>query len=60
VGYVEPIYTKPLCTACHGSAVEPALLAHIRERYPEDRAVGFEEGDLRGLFWVVLEKSAEE
>jgi hypothetical protein len=60
VGYVEPIYTKPLCTTCHGSAVEPALLAHIRERYPEDDAVGFEEGELRGLFWVVLEKSAEE
>ena len=53
IGYVEPIYMKKLCVTCHGPSVEPALLEHIRERYPEDRAVGFEEGDLRGLFWVV-------
>jgi hypothetical protein len=53
IGYVEPIYMKKLCITCHGSSVAPALLEHIRELYPEDRAIGFEEGDLRGLFWVV-------
>ena len=44
---------KPLCTTCHGTSVDPALLAHIRERYPEDRATGYSVGDFRGLFWVV-------
>lgn len=53
IGYVEPIYMKPLCTTCHGAAVDPALLAHIRDRYPDDAAVGYEAGDFRGLFWVV-------
>jgi len=56
VGYVEPIPMQPLCVTCHGSQVEPELLAHIRERYPDDRAVGFEVGDLRGLLWVVTKK----
>jgi len=55
VGYVEPIYLQPMCTTCHGKAIDPALLTHIRERYPQDRAVGYEPGELRGLFWVKLE-----
>ncbi len=55
VGYVEPIHLQPLCVTCHGTQVAPELLAHIRKLYPEDRAVGFEPGDFRGLFWVVLE-----
>lgn len=53
-GYVEPIYLQPLCATCHGETVDPALLAHIRERYPQDRAVGFRIGELRGLFWAVV------
>lgn len=55
VGYVEPIHLQPLCVTCHGTQVAPELRAHIRKLYPEDRAVGFEPGDFRGLFWVVLE-----
>jgi hypothetical protein len=51
---VEPIYVQELCVTCHGSSVEPSLLEHIRERYPEDAAVGFEVGDFRGLFWAVV------
>jgi RND family efflux transporter MFP subunit len=54
LGYVEPIYVQELCVTCHGSSVEPSLLEHIRERYPEDAAVGFEVGDFRGLFWAVV------
>ncbi|MEN8160587.1 MAG: DUF3365 domain-containing protein [Myxococcota bacterium] len=54
-GYVEPIYVQPLCTTCHGEQVAPALLERIREHYPDDRAVGFREGEFRGLFWAVVE-----
>lgn len=54
VGYVEPIFTAPLCLPCHGDALAPALEARIRERYPADRATGFQQGELRGLFWVEL------
>ncbi len=51
-GYVEPIGTQPLCLGCHGASLAPELSARISELYPEDRAVGFEVGDLRGLFWI--------
>lgn len=52
LGYVEPITTQPLCLACHGKSLAPDVAAHIAEAYPEDQATGFEEGDLRGVFWV--------
>ena len=52
LGYVEPIATQPLCLVCHGKSLAPDVAAHIAQAYPEDRATGFEEGDLRGVFWV--------
>lgn len=52
IGYVEAIQTKALCLTCHGAALAPELSTRIDELYPEDRAVGFEVGDLRGVFWV--------
>jgi len=57
MGYVEPIYLKPLCATCHGENVDPKLLASIREQYPDDEAVGFRVGEFRGLFWAVTKES---
>ena len=51
-GYVEPIFVKRICLACHGSSLSPDVASCIDEHYPRDRARGFEEGDFRGLFWV--------
>lgn len=51
-GYVEPIIVQPLCLTCHGSELAPEIAARISELYPEDRATGFETGDLRGVFWL--------
>jgi hypothetical protein len=51
-GYAEPIATQGLCLVCHGDALAPGVAEQIRELYPEDRAVGFREGELRGVFWV--------
>ncbi len=51
-GYIEAIVTKPLCLACHGEALAPEIGAALESQYPEDRATGFREGDLRGVFWV--------
>ena len=51
-GYVEAIYTQPLCLTCHGEQVAPSLLEKIRAVYPEDEATGFKVGELRGLFWA--------
>jgi len=52
VAYVEPIMTQPLCLTCHGQSLQPEIAARIAEAYPDDKATGFEAGDLRGVFWV--------
>ncbi len=51
-GYVEPIMVQPLCLTCHGSQLAPHVAEQIADLYPEDKATGFEAGDLRGVFWV--------
>ncbi len=51
-GYVEPIVTQPLCLNCHGKALAPAVADKLGELYPDDQAVGFAVGELRGVFWV--------
>lgn len=52
IGYVEPIRLQAACLACHGEVLAPDVAARIHELYPEDRAVGFRVGDLRGVFWI--------
>jgi hypothetical protein len=52
LGYVEPILIQPLCLTCHGEELAPEVASRINELYPKDRAVGFNIGDLRGVFWV--------
>ena len=51
-GYVEAIDTKPLCLNCHGTTLSGDVAATLERLYPTDQAVGFETGDLRGVFWV--------
>jgi len=45
-----PMAAEP-CLACHG-APEPSLRAEIKRLYPQDQAVGFRPGELRGAFTV--------
>jgi hypothetical protein len=54
IGYVEPLYVSRACLACHGEHVSQDVLAQIREVYPEDQAVGFREGEFRGVLWVEI------
>ncbi|MGJ8725487.1 MAG: Tll0287-like domain-containing protein [Roseibacillus sp.] len=52
--FYKPILTEAICLKCHGdpSTFSPALAAKISEAYPDDQAIGFKEGDLRGVFRV--------
>ena len=52
LGYVEPIPLQPLCLTCHGETLAPDVASRIAALYPDDRAVGFAVGDLRGVFWI--------
>lgn len=50
VHYMRAIPTLDACLACHGRDLSPEVAAAIAELYPQDEAVGFAEGDLRGAF----------
>lgn len=58
VGLLRPIAVAGPCLQCHGApdALGPGLAAVLAEAYPEDGAVGFAEGDLRGFFWAEAPK----
>lgn len=49
-----PIKLKGQCTMCHGpeEQIAPVISDQLAKLYPDDRATGFKEGDLRGWFWV--------
>jgi hypothetical protein len=46
-----PMQDQP-CAVCHGTNVAPEVKAQIDMLYPDDKAVGFAAGDLRGAFLV--------
>lgn len=56
VRFYRPLVVAPFCTECHGApaALDPAVRALLVERYPDDQAVGYEAGELRGVIRVSL------
>ena len=48
-----PMAAEP-CMACHGTELKPEIAAEIAKRYPQDKAVGFTPGKLRGAFTVKI------
>ena len=54
VRVLKPIRLQALCGMCHGSPdrLDPEVIKTIEATYPEDKAVGFHPGDLRGAFSV--------
>ncbi|WP_417731628.1 c-type heme family protein [Rosistilla oblonga] len=54
-----PIKLQGKCLMCHGpqDQIAPAIQEQLTKLYPHDRATGFNEGDLRGWFWIDLPNS---
>ncbi len=53
--YMKAIPTGDVCLMCHGTEVDDKVTSRLKELYPEDKAIGYQKGDLRGAF-VVVEK----
>jgi hypothetical protein len=55
--FAKPIVLQPMCVSCHGSPeqISPEVKAKLNELYPNDKAVGYQPGQLRGA--VVLSRS---
>jgi hypothetical protein len=54
LGALLPIRLKAECQMCHGPSdqIDEDVRSAIAASYPNDQAVGFVTGDLRGWFWV--------
>lgn len=50
--YMKAIPTAEVCLNCHGAELAPAVQAKLDELYPDDKAIGYAVGDLRGAFVV--------
>ncbi len=51
--FMKAIPTAAVCLSCHGTHLAPEVTAKLNELYPDDKATGYQEGDLRGAFVVV-------
>ena len=45
----KPLFADKACLKCHGENIAEPLLQAIDTAYPEDKAIGYKEGDLRGF-----------
>jgi len=61
-GAILPIRLKAQCLTCHGpqESIPIPVREALASRYPQDRAVGYAEGDHRGWFWVEVAKESTE
>ncbi|NUM51814.1 MAG: DUF3365 domain-containing protein [Flavobacteriales bacterium] len=58
VGYY-PIETNEMCMKCHGipkKQINTQTLSAIKKLYPNDKAFGYAENEIRGIFIVIMEK----
>ena len=58
VGYY-PIETNKMCLQCHGktdSDIKPSTIEKIGKLYPKDKATGYGENQIRGIFVVDMAK----
>ena len=51
--YMKAIPTGDVCMKCHGVNIAEPLAKKISSIYPDDKATGFNKGDIRGAFTVI-------
>jgi len=55
VRYFAPIFLKAQCLTCHGNVgreITEETYSIIKKHYPNDQAIGFQEGELRGIWSI--------
>lgn len=59
IAFYAPIALQTLCINCHGKlgeTLKPENYAVIQQLYPDDQAIGYAEGDLRGMWSIVMKE----
>jgi len=57
--FYYPIVTNSMCLKCHGTPgkeLETLTLSKIQELYPKDKAIGYSENEVRGIWSIRFEK----
>ncbi|WP_370391675.1 DUF3365 domain-containing protein [uncultured Winogradskyella sp.] len=55
-----PITTNTMCLQCHGKPeenIKPITLNKLKSLYPNDKAIGYGENEVRGMWHVTFDKS---
>ena len=54
--YLKPLYVTKPCLECHGAKedIRPEISEFLEKRYPNDNALGYKEGDLRGGISIII------
>jgi hypothetical protein len=57
-----PLLTGKTCLKCHGEIekIDPKVKETIAKKYPEDKATGFKEGELRGVIVAEMKSGSKE
>jgi hypothetical protein len=52
--YMRALPVQPLCLACHGAAdqLKPEVKQQLQSLYPDDKAVGYSVGQIRGAMTI--------
>ncbi len=52
--FLKPIAVEGACLSCHGDPAQMSepIKAAIAAKYPDDKATGYQNGDLRGALWA--------
>ena len=59
INFYYPITTNTMCLQCHGTPNEQitsSTLSSLRNLYPEDRAIGYDIGQVRGMWSIKFDK----
>jgi len=51
--FMKALGTKDICLKCHGKQISPAVKEKLALLYPDDKAVGYVKGQVRGAIVVV-------
>lgn len=56
--FYKPLLISQKCTLCHGAkdTLKKEVVSTLKKLYPEDKATGYIQGDLRGLVIVTIDK----
>lgn len=56
--FYSPIITNKMCLQCHGKPeqMQPEVIKKLQDLYPNDKAVGYSENEVRGLWSIEFEE----